>query len=504
MSFFNISRQSLPTDFFSGSSNTNRRRFTISNSSRSSVIASDSCISRNSSASLIDRGSSLTNDLKFLINNQRYSDLEIRCKDGQVLYGCRAILAARSSVLDSMLYDKKSSSRITLSEIDSFIMIIILEFLYTGSISEGILTVENSFEIYFAANYFRLNKLQDLVIPFVYESCRTSTSNDCFPKLFSKAIGTISPLTNNEIITILMEYVARIPLDDIEYGQLSIEALHFLLSNVDRTSFATGDYSILRYAILTSAKEIAPDAVNFFEKRLPTLYAIFQDDYTIDYSKDMGYSNICVSISKKINPLCEYIDLSSIDEKVFKKILLPLRLIPPQSSTDSNNFVHDASVQHRGETALTNTNKGFPSYLVMSPEREFSGNQVISSPAPDLKWSDLMCGPNLQILDDGSKVITTTQAESTQSVRANYLMTNGVHMWDIIVGRNSKLAWIGVCTEEYNFPYFSGSQPNAWVMGLDGYCYNNSNRGVKFLDVKIKSGSKITVQTLSNCDFKVP
>ncbi|CAG8742046.1 14381_t:CDS:1, partial [Acaulospora morrowiae] len=42
------------------------------------------------------RGNSLIDDLRLLINNPRYSDLEIWCKDDSVLYGNRAILAARS------------------------------------------------------------------------------------------------------------------------------------------------------------------------------------------------------------------------------------------------------------------------------------------------------------------------------------------------------------------------------------------------------------------------
>ncbi|CAG8757448.1 9564_t:CDS:1, partial [Acaulospora morrowiae] len=42
------------------------------------------------------RGNSLIDDLKLLINNPRYSDIEISCKDNSVLYGNSAILAARS------------------------------------------------------------------------------------------------------------------------------------------------------------------------------------------------------------------------------------------------------------------------------------------------------------------------------------------------------------------------------------------------------------------------
>ena len=43
----------------------------------------------------MSRGFSLEQDLKLLVNNPKYSDVEILCGDKEKLYGCRAILAAR-------------------------------------------------------------------------------------------------------------------------------------------------------------------------------------------------------------------------------------------------------------------------------------------------------------------------------------------------------------------------------------------------------------------------
>ena len=51
------------------------------------------------------RGYSLKEDLRSLINNQKYSDIKFLCKDEKKLYGCRAILAARSEVFNSLLYN---------------------------------------------------------------------------------------------------------------------------------------------------------------------------------------------------------------------------------------------------------------------------------------------------------------------------------------------------------------------------------------------------------------
>ena len=55
-------------------------------------------------------GYSLEKDLRLLINNSRYSDIEILCEDEKKLYGCRAILAARSEVFNGLLYNGMKES----------------------------------------------------------------------------------------------------------------------------------------------------------------------------------------------------------------------------------------------------------------------------------------------------------------------------------------------------------------------------------------------------------
>src|SRR5438876_10208639 len=52
----------------------------------------------------VTRGRSLHDDLRSLINNPHYSDLEILCKDGIILYGIRSLLAARSHTMEQILY----------------------------------------------------------------------------------------------------------------------------------------------------------------------------------------------------------------------------------------------------------------------------------------------------------------------------------------------------------------------------------------------------------------
>src|SRR6266498_5686795 len=100
------------------------------------------------------RGYSLEQDLKLLINNPKYSDIEILCENEKKLYGCRAILAARSDVFDRLLYNgmKESyESQISFPTINSTEMEIILEYINTVSIKKESLAKNNIVEAYFTA-----------------------------------------------------------------------------------------------------------------------------------------------------------------------------------------------------------------------------------------------------------------------------------------------------------------------------------------------------------------
>src|SRR3954464_4185966 len=79
------------------------------------------------------RGYSLEQDLRLLVNNPKYSDIEIVCQDEKKLHACRAILAARSEVFNSLLYNgmKESyESQISFPEINTSGMEVILEYVY--------------------------------------------------------------------------------------------------------------------------------------------------------------------------------------------------------------------------------------------------------------------------------------------------------------------------------------------------------------------------------------
>src|SRR5215213_9467160 len=101
------------------------------------------------------KGNSLVQDLSLLVNNPKYSDIEILCEDKKKLYGCRAILAARSEVFERLFYNGMKEShenQISFPSINSSEMATILEYTYTGSVSEESLTKDNVVEAFYTAD----------------------------------------------------------------------------------------------------------------------------------------------------------------------------------------------------------------------------------------------------------------------------------------------------------------------------------------------------------------
>jgi hypothetical protein len=108
------------------------------------------------------KGRSLKEDLKLLVNNPKYSDIEILCSDETKLYACRAILAARSEVFDGLLYNGMKESyenQIHFPTINSSSREIVLEYTYTGLITKESLNKDNIVEAFCAADYLQSSEL---------------------------------------------------------------------------------------------------------------------------------------------------------------------------------------------------------------------------------------------------------------------------------------------------------------------------------------------------------
>src|SRR3954447_24913114 len=214
------------------------------------------------------RGNSLEQDLRFLINNPKYSDIEILCGDEEKLYGCKAILAARSEIFNGLLYNGMKESyenQISFPKINSSGMEIILEYAYTGSIKEESLTKDNIVEAFYAAEYFQLPDLQNLIIKNVKNNLEKNNAENYSPELLSNAADTIPLLEDNLLLNLLVETVATIPLNTIEFSRLSIVALQHLLSctHEKEKPFATSEYEVFRYVLFFQPKQVSMIDIKF-------------------------------------------------------------------------------------------------------------------------------------------------------------------------------------------------------------------------------------------------
>jgi hypothetical protein len=427
------------------------------------------------------RGYSLEQDLRLLINNSKYSDIEILCEDEKKLYACRAILAARSEVFDRLLYNgmkETYDNQISFPRINSVGMEIILEYTYTGSIKEESLTRDNIIEALYAADYFQLFDLQDFIMKTFKNTLENNCTENYSPELLSKAVKTMSLTEDNILLNSLVEAVATIPLNTIEFGRLSIAGLQYLLSYTyeKEVVFVTPEYEVFRYSAILAAKQVSNDACTTLMKLLPTLEQI-DDPVQVENEFITNHQNV----AKELEPLVKFIDFRRIKGKILADIIDPLEIIPAKIIL--NVYRHIA----RSNNSVLNDTRGIPTTMYV--------------------WDNKACGSNF-IIEDNRKIVQAKNGcSSHQNVRAKMaLENNGIFEWDVIIEINCSWSWVGVCaSENLDFEKFAGSQPAGWVLGSGGYCRNSCN-DFYYCSPFHENGAKITVHLDMNkrtCAFTV-
>ncbi|RIA82663.1 hypothetical protein C1645_835026 [Glomus cerebriforme] len=434
------------------------------------------------------RGYSLEQDLRLLINNPNYSDIEILCEDEKKLYGCRAILAARCEVFDRLLYNGMKESyekQISLLTINSAGMMIILEYTYTGLIKEESLNKDNIVEAFFAADYFQLSNLQDFIIKFLKNISKKDYTDNYIPELLSKVVETRPLSEDNLFINLLVEAISAIPLNTIELGRLSIKALQYLLSCTyeKEKPFATPEYEVFRYSAILAAKQVSNDAHNILLERLPTLEQLensikIENKVIIDHQK----------VIKELEPLIKFIEFNQIKVQTLVDIIEPLEIIPPEIIV--NIYRHKAL----SNDLNINGTRGIPQNIYKFNESNYV-------------WDESACGSKLNIENNGKVVRALNGCNSLQSVRAKLALENkGILEWDVIIEKVCNYAYVGVCSSEnFNYETFAGYQSTGWVLGSGGNCCNSKNWLYNYCS-KFGDGSKVTVHLNLNkrtCAFTV-
>ncbi|RGB37196.1 hypothetical protein C1646_59441 [Rhizophagus diaphanus] len=403
------------------------------------------------------RGHSLVKDLSMLIDNSKYSDIEIICEDGVKIYACKAILASRSEVFDRMLYNGMKESyekQIFFPEINSSSMKVVMEFLYTGRNVGDLLTSDNIVGTYHAADYLQLPDLQDSIVETLKESLNQRYYS-VVPELLSESIEKMSETAENSFLSLLTESVAKISLNTIDYSRLSFEAFQYLLSYTfnKEKPFATPEYEVLRFGAIRAAYQISNDAATSLKIRLPTLdkmgcprkidSKIYDGEFIINRSK----------IAELLTNLVDLIDFRRIDGKILKEIIDPLEIVPVDVIINAYRFLIK--------------NKNLPATRGIPYTDDKSG----------YVWDKQASGSQLSIERNGAVVRAIRGCSTHQNVRASIeIFDLGIYEWDVIIEKSCTYAWIGICSsEEFNYECFVGVQASGWVFGSNGLCYNNNH-----------------------------
>jgi hypothetical protein len=429
------------------------------------------------------RGYSLEQDLRLLINNPKYSDLEILCEDEKKLYGCRAILAARSEVLDRLLYNGMKESyenQISFPKINSVGMEIVLEYTYTGSIKEKSLTKDNTIEAFYAADYFQLQDLQDFIMNTLKNTLKNNYAENYLPELLSKAVKTMPLTEDNIFLNFLVEAVATIPLNTIEFNRLSIAALQNLLSFTyeKEKSFVTPEYEVFRYSAILTAKQVSNDAYQILMEQLPTLEQI--ENLVVHDKKENKFITDHQKVERELEPLIKFIDFKLIKTQLLADLIEPLGIIPTELILSA--YRHKALLYNLDLNEI----RGRPIY----------------------RFNESACGSKL-IIEDNGKVVHASKALTfgNHSVRTNVPLENkGIFEWNVIIEKTCIDAWVGICSSEnFNYESGAGKQSTGWVLGTSGYCYSNTENKSNYCP-PFGDGAKITVHLDMNkrtCAFTV-
>ncbi|CAB5183132.1 hypothetical protein RhiirA1_423304 [Rhizophagus irregularis] len=439
------------------------------------------------------RGCSLINDLKFLINNKNYSDIKIICQDDSIIYGNRAILAARSNVLDRLLFNGMKESTINeirFPEINFNAMEIILEYLYTENFESDSISLDISIEAYHAADYFQLEILQEKIVNFVKKSLKEhhqqcdlkEKGRILAPVLLSKAVEKMSPLADNEMIKLIIEWISKTPLETIGFDNLSFQALQCLLSQTYSTQnpFVTSEYMVFRYSVIQAANNISENAISIIEKLLPNFDDLKKKNNNNNFNEECNendydeyfsqFEEFRLEIKEMLSIILPFIDLRRIDINILVDKIEPLQLLPTPLLLDAYRF------QAREKKSLPHI-RGIPL---------FDWN---------LQWDKIAKGSNLILKEYNTVVESNPGGLNTthQNIRANNIINGeGIYEWEVIIEETCIYAWVGVCTErglDYNI--FAGQQSCAWVLGSSGKCYHN-NIGSHYVS-EFSSGTKIIV-----------
>ncbi|RIA85288.1 BTB/POZ protein [Glomus cerebriforme] len=296
------------------------------------------------------RGDSLTIDLSEMVNNPLYSDIIITCKDKEEFHACKLLLAARSEYFNRLLFSStrhqtKSShipNKITISELTSSAVKVVLEYLYTGKVSDKTLTIDIVSDAYNGATFFLLPNLKKIITRFMksyMKHCHNVSSSNQIAKILSKVSENSISTDDNQLIDAICKFLMSKSLYKIDYQNLSSKALEFLLSytlNIKEGNVATTEYDIFRYCILWAVNQISMNDVLYFLLLLPSNEDLegqkgsgMREWNPIDPNNSLLQKHKATIISM-LKPILNFIDFHLIHPSILANIIEPLGIVEQQ------------------------------------------------------------------------------------------------------------------------------------------------------------------------------
>ncbi|GBB88631.1 hypothetical protein RclHR1_01520016 [Rhizophagus clarus] len=395
------------------------------------------------------RGRSLENDLKQLIDDERFYDIALKCSDGKIIYGCKAILATRSDVFNSYIFKEsvKKNNSLSFNDINSTAMKVILEFLYTSKF-ENLIDIDNIIESYYASIHFDLIDLQDHIIEFTIKKSLINENEDIGKKLLSDCVKKFSLEVDNKMSRVLVYWVAKNKLEKSKIDSLSLEGLRYLLEKTSDTQipFATSEFNIWEYSLVKAIREVIQNE---------TLVKKIMDEISFSPCEPREVEEI----RSHLIPLIDYINLNRMDTEEIKLHVEPFDIF-------SAKYISDVYFSK-----------------ALDDELKFIRGM------PIFKWTSTL--DNQIIITNGGFVAEVTQHKSILGdlvFKSN--KSNGIYEWDISIEKLCGNIYIGICdiNEDLNKIH---QKYHGWVLGSDGYVYYKKKW--KRYDAKFKEGDKVTV-----------
>ncbi|CAG8544565.1 15038_t:CDS:1, partial [Acaulospora colombiana] len=389
-----------------------------------------------------------------------------------------------------------NNCNISFPEFTSSTLLIILEYLYMGTITQETLSLNNVVEAYLCSEYFMIPQLEEIIITFLDNALRCSADNNLSARLLTQAAELMLPSAGDAFFRTLYSCLAITSLETIDYENLSEAALRFLLSSINEDDtdeeFVTPEYSVFRYIVLWSAHKVSSSLMTHFELLLPSVdLAERLDAQQLNQLRNLQErrnrksknSEIKKSIEPILSPLLSCVNFNLIHPSILANIVEPLGIIPPEI-----------------------LEKAFQWQAQLPPGSGPKRNRGLIAAKPDnlkLHWDQKAHGKKMVLLEHGT--VIKSQLRKFGFARTS-LPIRGyeIYEWDFIIEEACKHMWIGVCSiknSKVNYSVWLGGTSYGWVLGSNGYLAHNkggivsenSKRNLINYGVKFTKGTRITV-----------